>query len=182
MKTGNSAVALAVLLLAILALQFLVNRVNDHGFYAADVRHPWNVLHETLVVRRAGARRYGDSELDPLVWMDSEHLLVGGAHQRALRVLDDFLAEDHQRLIQDPLKRAMLQHDLWGLFDWLADPECDTFPEQRQKLIRRIAQVIRRIALPIEDIQQLPDNYAALLASEVGQFGREPKVQANRSV
>ena len=174
MKTGNSAVALVVLLLAILALQLLVNRGDDHGFYAADVRHPWNVVHETLVVRQAAARRYGDNELDPLVWMDSEHLLVGGSHQRALRVLDEFLAADHQRLIEDPLKRAVLQHDLWGLFDWLADPECVAFPKQKRKLRRRIAQVIRRIALPMEDIQQLPDNYAALLASEFSQFGRKP--------
>jgi len=170
MNSDKSASAIALtVLLATLALQFafVSSDAVDAGFYDVRANHPWNRLHETLIVRRiAGGRPFGTNELDPLVWADSQHLLAGESHEQAVRMLDEFLSQDLQRLVEDPLKRAVLQHDLWGLFDWLADPNIDVLSEQRRKLRVRIAHAIRRLALSAYEIQRLPDNYAAVMASE----------------
>jgi hypothetical protein len=112
---------------------------------------------------------YGLDELDPLVSPESTHLLRGPRHGQALAVLDEFLAGNGEKLIADPLRRALLQRDLWAVFDQWADPP-DPEGETRRDLLRprrelqnRLVQVIRRVALPAEHIEALPDNLAAAL-------------------
>jgi hypothetical protein len=73
--------------------------------------------------------------------------------------VDEFLSTDAENLIRDPLKRAMFQHDLWAVFDWLAS-QADPYPPQRKALETRLAQLIQRVALSKEEILSLPDNYA----------------------
>jgi hypothetical protein len=112
---------------------------------------------------------YGLDELDPLVSPESAHLLRGPGHRQALVVLDEFLASNGEEQIADPLRRALLQRDLWAVFDQGADPP-DLEGKTRQDLVRpsrelqkRLVQVIRRVALPAEQIEALPDNLAAAL-------------------
>ena len=67
--------------------------------------------------------------------------------------------------MQHPLKRALLQRDLWTLFDWAADPdwsnlgEKDRFVDERRELQVRLGRVIPRLALSAKEIEQLPDNF-----------------------
>jgi hypothetical protein len=153
--------------------------------YDADPAHLWNRLHSALFVRTAvDGRRYGEDELDPLLWPRSKHLLAGERHKRVVVLLDELLARDGHKLIKDPLKRAVLQHDLWAVLDWLANPTApyryrddDCTPEARALQVR-LARAIRRLALPAEDIRRLPDNYAAALAARPFATCHDPKKPA----
>ena len=137
----------------------------DWSIYDPDPEHLWNRVFRQLYERRAAnGEVYGAEELDPLLWFDTMYLLAGDSHQKALQVLDDFLASDAERLIQDPLKRAMFQRDLWAVFDWAAS-QAEPYPVEREALQVRLAEIIRQVALPRNEILSLPDNYALAVAS-----------------
>ncbi|MCI0356383.1 MAG: hypothetical protein L0099_15295 [Acidobacteria bacterium] len=127
--------------------------------------HAWNRLYRAVYLRRAASgQEYGQDEVDPLLWPDSRHLLEGKSHHDAIRALDDFLAQGADAEIRDPLRRAVLQHDLWAVFDWLV-----ARPPEEQAAVRplavRLARALQRLALTREEISRLPDNYAAAVAT-----------------
>src|SRR5204863_2383183 len=113
---------------------------------------------------------YGRDRLDPLLWSETVHFTEGQSRDRAVAVLEEFLSENGEKLVVEPLQRAVLQRDLWLIFNWL---EKDHGHEDR--LARLLASVIGRLDLTPEQIQRLPDNYAAAVAS--GEFARsfDPK-------
>src|SRR4030095_14545415 len=100
--------------------------------------------------------------LDRLLWYDTTYLLEGTAYQQAISVLDEFLSTRGEGLITDPLKRAIFQRDMWAVFDWLT-VRSDSYPTQNKELQRRLAQVIRKVALTDDEIRSLPDNYEAAI-------------------
>jgi hypothetical protein len=125
--------------------------------YDANPRHLWNRLNEELFVRTApDDGRYGNAELDILFWSSTKYLLTSSSHENAIRVLDEFIRGHGERLIRDPMKRAMLQRDLWALFDWSAHE----VTQPASELQRRLVTVIKRLALSADEIGRLPDNYA----------------------
>lgn len=146
------------------------------ALYDPNPAHLWNRLYETLFIREGPTGvRYGADSLDPLLWLNSKYLLASPSHERAIRVLDEFLQTHGENLIQDPLKRALLQRDLWAVFDWTAqrEPERPGEPQydaQKRELQVRLAEVLRRLALTSKQIEALPDNYAQAVAS--GEFGQ----------
>jgi hypothetical protein len=134
--------------------------------YDADPQHLWNQLNSVLFARVAPEGTvYGPDELDILYWESTEHLLTDPSHAAALQTLDRFIRGHAERLIRDPFKRALLQRDLWELFDWAAMPGHSTYPAQRTQLQERLATIIRRLALSDTEITALPDNYAAAAPS-----------------
>src|SRR5262249_22255296 len=142
------------------------------AIYDPNPQHLWNRLYAALYVRTTpDGKTYGEDELDPLLWPSSKYLLTEPRHQRAIALLDEFHTKNGEKLIPDPLKRALLQRDLWAIFDWLADPDAEyqretgTLMAERRKLQVRLARVIRRLALPADQLQALPDNYAAAVAA-----------------
>ena len=146
------------------------------AIYDANPSHLWNRLYATLVVRqdRHGVR-YGEDSVDLMLWGETEQLLSQPSHQRAIQVLDEFLSTHGEMLIRDPLKRAMLQRDLWAVFDWsiaqYAASGRPSYDKEKQELQIRLARVLRRIALTPKEIKALPDTYAQAVAS--GTFPRE---------
>jgi hypothetical protein len=146
----------------------LLVRIHD-----PNPAHLWNRLHSALFVREhADGRCFGHDELDPLLWPGSKYLVRGEHHKYVLALLDEFLDRDGCKLVTDPLKRAVLQHDLWAVFDWLANPTApyryrkdDTTPEARA-LQLRLARAIQRLELSAEQIRDLPDNYAAAIGAK----------------
>ena len=137
----------------------------QRALYDASPNHLWNRIHQVLHVRVApDGSEYGFDTVDPLLWRETRHLLTGPSHARAVRVLDEFLASNGERLIRDPLKRAVFQHDLWAIFDWLASTS-EGDRAARTALMRRVARVMRRVALTRTNIEALPDTYAAAVAS-----------------
>ena len=137
------------------------------GLYAADPNHLWNRIHRHFHVRvTADGHGYGSDTVDPLLWRETRYLLEGPSHQRAVGLLDEFLALHGERLITDPVKRVVLQRDLWAIFDWLAN-ESEILPERRRVLMPRLARAIRRLALNRSQIDRLPDVYRLAADSHV---------------
>jgi hypothetical protein len=136
--------------------------------------HPWELVHRALLVREGpGGREVGLDEIDPLLWWGTRYLLEEPAFSRAMSALDGFLATNAERLFPDPLKRVVLQRDLWAVFDWLASrPEEDR--SRAEELAKRLARAMRRVALTSVEIRALPDNYAAAVASRAFPPGPTP--------
>jgi hypothetical protein len=107
--------------------------------------------------------------------METEHLLSEPSHRVAMHVLNEFLDTHGETLVHDPVKRAMLQRDLWGVFDWsvgqASASERSRFEKEKRELQARLAEVLRRLALTPDQIKSLPDNYAQAVAAET--FGKE---------
>jgi len=149
--------------------------------YHADPGHLWNGLHEALLVRVGpDGRDFGRDRLEPLLWPWSKHLLEGPSRDRLLAVLEEFLRDGAEARIADPLRRAILQRDLWLVFNWLdaehgnfeePQPDPDEVRASRERLRGPLAEVIGRLALRPDQIERLPDNYAAAVAS--GEFPKE---------
>jgi hypothetical protein len=147
----------------------------SRAVYHTDPEHLWNRLHESLFVRIGpDGRTYGQDRLEPLLWAHSKHLLEERSHGRAMAVLEEFFKNKGEKLIDDPLKRALLQRDLWLVFNWL-EGDHDGFkepalkPEEaraaKERLRRPLAAVIGRLTLSPDQLKKLPDNYAAAVAS-----------------
>jgi plasmid stabilization system protein ParE len=134
------------------------------AIFDSDPNHIWNRTHSCLLVRHsADGTEYGADALDPLLWAQTQHLLTGDSHDRALACLDEFLRSHAERAVQDPLKRAIFQRDLWAVFDWAAAG--DDLPEQRRELETRLAEAMRRVAITPKQVRALPETYAAAVAS-----------------
>ncbi|SVD78273.1 uncharacterized protein METZ01_LOCUS431127, partial [marine metagenome] len=162
----------------------LSGRTAGTSLYHPDSKHLWNRLHEVLFVRKDKAgREVGRDSVDPLLWPQTrEFLLQGKSHQQVLALFDEFIAKDADKLIKNPLKCAMMQHDLWAIFDWTAnalnplpfggavDPKklaTGELNSARKALRQRLAKIIANLALNEKEIASLPDNYAEALASKV---------------
>ncbi len=139
--------------------------------YDSNPDHLWNRLHRTLLVRTAASgQEFGDDTIDPLLWTNSQHLLEEPSHTKAIAILDEFPSAHGELVIADPLKRAVLQRDLWAVFDWSAHgggyAEPDQVEPQRRALQSRLAEIIRRIALSKDEIAALPDTYAGAIKAQ----------------
>lgn len=155
----------------------------------SDPKHLWNRIRSRLHVRIESQIAEGSdpfvfdsNEHDPLHWSriwfpePVDYLLKGKPYREAIALLDEFLANEGQNLAPNPLERALLQHDLWAVFDYVSDPEWSNplqlQPEERQyrierrELSKRLANAIDRLALTEEEIEKLPDNYADAIASK----------------
>jgi hypothetical protein len=151
--------AAATLLLA----QVTICLVGSTGIYDLDPEHPWNRLHAELLVRTfPNGNTYGHDLLDPLLWADA--LLDETPFPRKLAVLDAFIADDAEKLIDAPNARAVLQHDLWSVYDWLAGT-ADEWPvgyvERARQLQRRLVIIIQRLAMSPKQVAALTANYPA---------------------
>jgi hypothetical protein len=132
---------------------------SAEAIYAYDPDHIWNRLFSLFYVRHAhDGQRYGGDELDPYLWPQTKYLLSGASHDEALKLLDEFLEQHSERLVTNPLKRALFQRDLLAVYDWLSSPSDELTPG-RTELQKRVAGIIRRLALGVDEIRKLPDNY-----------------------
>jgi hypothetical protein len=149
--------------------------------YDKDPNHLWNRLFAVLYIRPGEnpppgqARRIegGDAYLDPLLWPETARFTADRAVlEKTIRLLDEFLEQKGADLITDPLKRAIFQHDLWAVYDRVARQRPRTgLATLHGEMLRKMAQVIRAVALSKEEIAALPDNYALALKS--GHFAAE---------
>jgi hypothetical protein len=66
------------------------------------------------------------------------------------------------------LKRAILQRDVWAVFDWADQPNEPGVPPQayqtgRNELMAKLAPIVRRLAISQHELGALPDTYARAL-------------------
>jgi hypothetical protein len=59
----------------------------------------------------------------------------------------------------------MMQRDLWTVYDWVGMPR-QGHDEARTELLKRLGEVIRRLALTEEQVRALPDNYQTAIQAE----------------
>ena len=165
---------IAAILLGAIVLE-AADAPDGNTIYDPDPNHLWNRLNETLFVRTAQDRKkYGLDELDILYWFRTTNLLAGTSQQQAISILDEFINKHGEQLIRNPLKRALLQRDLWELFDWTALPWPNApYAPERKELQNRLVLVIRRLALTTNEIASLPDNYS--IQAEAGRLPDLPQ-------
>lgn len=149
---------------------------GGQGLFDPEAGHPWDRLHRFFYVREvANGQTYAHHGPDAPFGREGTFLVEGPSHTKALEALDIFLKARDDERVDDPLKRALLQRDLWYVFDKLAEPppanaEPDRDPiadrqPQRRAVQKRLAQVMRRLEQPAARLRALPDNYAIAVKS-----------------
>ena len=160
-------------------------RSNDPlPLFDADPQHLWNRLFAAVTIRpsllpsvRGGppvARIEGGDRIEFFGWGGTTYWDESANVAQLERQLDQFLGQGGEKLSTDPLKRVLLQHDLWTLFDFLmvrhiarrGDLETR---HRRNELCRqtRPRDPSRWHSRP-ETLAELPDNYS--LAIQSGRF------------
>lgn len=118
----------------------------------------------------------GGDMIDFLAWPGSAYWSDPATCQRLSAVLDECLQDPSRIRLADPLRRAMLQRDLWAAFDFYSsrniarDGDRPT-RQRRDEICRKLATVIRGLTLTAAEIKSLPDTYA--LAVKSGRFAAE---------
>jgi hypothetical protein len=136
------------------------------ALFTPDSRSVANRLYVQLHTRVApDGKEFGIDTLDPLLWSETNYLLEGRSHREALALGDEFLRTHAERQVTDPLRRAILQRDMWAVYDW-ADQSTDQEPPhlaERRELMAKLGPIVRRLALSPEQLAALPDTYADAL-------------------
>jgi hypothetical protein len=158
------------------------------ALFDPDPLHVWNRLHtafyhrdiETLDMGKI--HPMGPDILDPPLGIHPRFLLDDAPFAQANAILDEFLAAHAEKLIADPLRRVVLQRDLWAVFDLLQaeedggmrnfgddpGPFTPTQQQHRATLSGKVARLIAALALPRAQIEALPNTY--VLAVKSGAF------------
>ena len=159
-------------------------RSNDPlPLFDADPQHLWNRLFAAVTIRssllpsvRGGprvARIEGGDRIEFFGWGGTTYWDDSANVAQLERHLDHFLEEGGEKLSTNPLKRVLLQHDLWTLFDFLMVRQIARRGDlgtrhRRNELCRKLARAIQSLALPPETLAKLPDNFS--LAIQSGRF------------
>ena len=148
--------------------------------YDADPQHLWNRLfaaismrHSLLPSKRGGmpvARIEGGDSIDFLAWPGTTYWDEPETVARLEVLLDEFQQQHAERMSSDPVRRVILQRDLWAVFDYLISQNIarrgnQETRQRRTGLCRRLAKVLQSLALPTETLAQLPQNYQLALNS-----------------
>lgn len=148
--------------------------------FDADPQHLWNRLFAAVTVRPSllpsvedgppVARIEGGDRIEFFGWGGTTYWDEPTHVAELEGLLDQFLAQGGEDLSSDPLKRVLLQRDLWTLFDFLITRHIDRkgdfeTRQRRHELCRRLARAIQALALPAETLRQLPDNYTLAVQS-----------------
>jgi hypothetical protein len=141
-----------------------IRAAESTALFDPNPRNVSNRLYRVLHVRTdSDGKEYGFDALDPLLWRDTKSLLTGKSHKTAIALADKFLRTHAERQIIDATKRAILQRDVWAVFDWADEPRPPNLEAQRRELVARLAVIVRRLALSADQLSQLPDTYARAL-------------------
>jgi len=137
------------------------------GLFEADSKGIWNQIYKTFHVHAVSREtKFAGDDLDSVFWLDSDYLRTSLSQKAAERQLDQFLSTHAERDVQDPVRRAIFQRELWAAFDQLYNAWPDHTPRPRG-LFFRLAEVMRGVALTQQQIEALPDNYKAAVASKM---------------
>lgn len=164
--------------------------------YSPDSNHIWNRVQNSMLLRTGfDGSKWGCDEVDPLLWLGSKHVLVGAKYKETVELLHEFLNSHGERLVRDPLARALFQRNLIAVFHWAAQPisvgdvsRAEEPPNQdqslkccaecrgnyvgcykeRTQLSELLAAMIKAVAISTDEIHRLPDNYRALKATKTG--------------
>jgi hypothetical protein len=87
------------------------------AIFDRDPQHLWNRLHHLFYSRIThDGKVYDQESLEPLFVPQSKFLTEAPFYPQAVALLEKFLKDQGHEQIKDPLKRAILQRDLWAIF------------------------------------------------------------------
>ncbi len=99
--------------------------------YDANPQHLWNRMFSAFYIRPralpagdgqpATTRFEGGDVIEFLAWGKTEYWSGIGVFEKVNPLLDEFLQRGGETSRNDPLKRAVFQHDLWAVYDHLVD-------------------------------------------------------------
>jgi hypothetical protein len=153
----------ASLLVCILSASTVL--AEDSAIYDADPAHPWNRLSAALYSNAPLRFEKPDGS--------ATGLRTGDIYDTTLNALDDFVAHNRENLIKDPVKRAVLQNELWATFDQVSDATGEHRSESNA-IARRCATLIKRLALTDAEISALPDSYALTIDNKTYPIAYDP--------
>jgi hypothetical protein len=148
--------------------------------YDADPQHLWNRMYAAFYIRprvlpategQPEVIRYeGGDVIEFLAWGRTTYWSSAAVSARVTPLIDEFLNEDGAKLLTDPLKRAVFQHDLWAVYDHLIDQNIKRkgnleTRQRRDSLCRKLASCIQQLALSSDELEKLPDTYELAIAS-----------------
>ncbi len=129
---------------AVLEAQALAYKRGRDSWRALEP--PWERLRRALFVRTGpDGKLYGANELDPLLFPQSTYLLGEERSREITAALD--AAPPVEGL--GNLQRALLQRELWCVFDWLVE-------HHQEALAGRIAPLLKALALDAAQLRALP--------------------------
>jgi hypothetical protein len=173
------SIATAAIAVIWLCWYISIRAAEPAALFHPDPQHVSNRLYRQLHVRmEPGGKEYGFDALDPLLWSETNFLLSGNSHSRAVALVDEFLRTHAEHEITDPAKRAVLQRDVWAVFDWADQSNEADLPHQaqRRELMARLAPLIRRLALSPDELAALPETYARALQNHEFPAAYDPAV------
>jgi hypothetical protein len=112
----------------------------------------------------------GGDVIDFLGWPGSAYWSESETSRRLSSLLDECLTDFSRVRPADPLRRALLQRDLWAAFDFyvsqnMARQGDKATRDRREKICRQLALALRGLTLSPAEIEALPDTYAAAVNS-----------------
>ncbi len=144
---------------------------------SAEPAAAYTRLYESIMIRKGrDGKNYGTNALDPLlVWPPSKFLLKGKSRERLIAALEAFAAQPSRKFeVYTEVQRAIMQRLLWAVFDWTAKRGGNA-SERKRALQRKLVPIIRRLSLSYEEINALPDNFAATVKADRYSQAPDPK-------
>ncbi|MCA9078273.1 MAG: hypothetical protein KDA93_24810 [Planctomycetaceae bacterium] len=160
--------------------------------YDQDPQHLWNRLFAEFYIRPRHlpatdeqpemVRYEGGDVIEFLAWGSTDYWSSQQVANRVEPLLDEFLDGQAADLIEVPLKRVVLQHDLWAVYDHLIDQNIQRrgnleTRQRRDRLCSKLARCIQSLAVTDEQLARLPDTYTR--AIESGEFAGEHNFDAS---
>lgn len=148
--------------------------------YDPDPQHLWNRVFAAFYIRPRVLKaddgqpeiiRYeGGDAIEFLAWGSTTYWSSDDVFQKVNPLLDEFLQRDGSRLMAEPLKRAVFQHDLWAVVDHLIDQNIKRTGDlqtrsRRDMLCDKLARCLQQLALPASELATLPDTYSLAIKS-----------------
>lgn len=184
--TTNSARSLrlqprvSVALLVLFLCQLLT--VRAHG--AEDAADPYDTLYDVIMTRYGkDGKAYAENESSPAIYRTSDFPFGGKTYKKFNAALDAFDALPQEKIeAYSDVKRALLQRHLWTVFD-ATTPNPDprfrnavrSHSANRAEAQKKLATLIRRLALTKAQILALPDTRAATVKSAGFPQRHDPK-------
>jgi len=147
-----------------------VKKTAPTGIYNPGPAHLWNWLYGGLFMRSHGkdGLKYGQDTVVPLLWPNTRQFLLSGpSHKAAIGIINESRASGDEKLVKNPLKRAIGQHDLAAMFEWRTDLDSDygklnsaardvKLDAAHREIRKRLHAAIQRLVLDAKETVTLP--------------------------
>ena len=143
---------------------------------ANDTRDPYDELYDLIMVRKdPDGKAYATNEVGPLIYGRSKFPFDDATFPRLKAAMENFNALSKTQIeAYGNVKRALLQRQLWVVFDATLprnDFKPPTHVDRRQAAQKVLATLIKRVALSKDEIVALPDTLGATIKD--GNFPEE---------